>query len=112
MLFGFMDRDMFMQFHGGAISHKAMWEWDNILQWEGHIVEDLNSEADKDIKMKHENSSDEELDEGDIEEGDESDEGDENKDEDEDDDDEDRIISEYSEVLNNNILIEKGYGTL
>ncbi|KAG1831269.1 hypothetical protein EV424DRAFT_1573313 [Suillus variegatus] len=113
----FVDRDMFMQFRGGAVGHKAMQEWDNILQWEGHIVEDLESEADEDIEMEDEDSSDEELDEGDIEEGDESDEGDENEDEDDDDDDdededEDRIIAEYGEVLDDDILIEEGYGAL
>jgi hypothetical protein len=92
-----------------------MREWDNILQQEGHVVEDLDSEADEDIKMEHKNSSEKELDEGDIEEGDKNDEGDENEDEDNDDDkddDKDRIIAEYGEVLDNDILIEVGYGTL
>jgi hypothetical protein len=107
MLTRFVDRDMFMRFRGGAIGHKGMRDWDDVLQCEEHIAEDLNSEADKDIEMEDEDGSDDKLDEGDVKEGDKSDEGDENED-----NDEDRIIAEYGEVLDDDILIEEGYGAL
>ncbi|KAI6041105.1 hypothetical protein EDC04DRAFT_2893503 [Pisolithus marmoratus] len=34
----FVDRDMFMRFRGGVIGHKAMRDWDEFLQCEGHGV--------------------------------------------------------------------------
>jgi len=32
----FVDRDMFMWFHGGRIGHKAICNWDEFLLLEGH----------------------------------------------------------------------------
>jgi hypothetical protein len=110
ILFRFVDRDMFMRFRGGAVGHKAMRGWDDILQQDGHVIEDLDGEVEEDIEMDDEDSSDEELDEEDIE-GDESEDSDET-DEDEEESDEDWIIADYGEVLDDDILADEGYGAL
>jgi hypothetical protein len=84
--------------------------WDDILQRDGHVIEDLDGEAKEDIEMDDEDSSDEELDEEDIE-GDES-EDDETDEDGGESDEEDWIIADYGEVLDDNILADEGYGAL
>jgi hypothetical protein len=86
-----------------------MQEWDNILQCEGHIAKEY-VEANKDIRMEDEGSVAEELDEeGGVEED--------NEEEHEEDnilskDTEDCVTAEHSEVLDDDILADEGYGAL
>jgi hypothetical protein len=102
----------FMRFRGGAVGHKAMRGWDDILQRDGHVIEDLDDEAEEDIETDDEDSSDEELDMEDIE-GDESEDDETDTDsEDEGESDEDWIIADYGEVLDDDILADEGYGAL
>ncbi|KAG2070620.1 hypothetical protein BDR04DRAFT_1155262 [Suillus decipiens] len=120
----FVDRDMFMRFRGGAVGHKGMREWDDILQREGHVPEDSDDETED----MDEAAITEEFDEDGIAEGDKGDadedecdeedeEGNNNEIEEDDDDglmdnDEDEIIADDGKELDDNILIEEGYGAL
>jgi len=126
---------MFMRFRGGAVGHKGMRDWDDILQREGHIPEDSDDEAEEDIQMTDHadeefdvddediagedeaDESDDEEDEDDDDDGDDDDEDEDEDDEDDEDDilrddEEDKIIAEDGEELDDNILMEEGYGAL
>jgi hypothetical protein len=112
-LLRFVDRDMFMRFQGNAVGHKGMQEWDNILQCEGHIPKDSDDEAEDIADEFDEDGIDEE---GDADEDEED--GDEDEDEDEGehdilmDDDKDEIVADDGKELDDNILMEEGYGAL
>jgi hypothetical protein len=115
----FVDRDIFMRFRGGGIGHKAMQEWDKFLQ--GGETE---SGAQEDSEMWGDESDLE--DEGDMEDLEEegTDEDEEGTDEDEegsdadvgqdddDDDEDDRVLADKGKELDDDLLAEKGYGTL
>ncbi|KAG2072997.1 hypothetical protein BDR04DRAFT_1116543 [Suillus decipiens] len=90
----FVVRDMFMRFQGGAVGHKA--DEDIQMEDEGSVAEELNEEGG----VEEDNKEDEDNEE------------DKDKDEEDEEDVEDHITAEYSEVLNDNILANEGYGAL
>ncbi|KAG1855212.1 hypothetical protein DFJ58DRAFT_660000 [Suillus subalutaceus] len=111
----FIDRDIFMRFHGGGIGHKAMREWDEFLQ--GGETE---SGAQEDSEMRGDESDLE--DEGDMEDLEEegTDEDEEGTDEDKEgsdtdvgqDNDDDRVLADEGEELDDDLFAEEGYGAL
>ncbi|KAI6012318.1 hypothetical protein PISMIDRAFT_42560, partial [Pisolithus microcarpus 441] len=96
-------RDMFMRFQGGAVRHKAMRDWDNFLQREGHSTQGGNGQAHDD-EDDYDGSDDEvaseedemdELEDGSNDGKDEERPGDESEDE----DDVICIVADEGEVL-------------
>ncbi|KAI6112660.1 hypothetical protein F5141DRAFT_1003094, partial [Pisolithus sp. B1] len=108
----FVDRDMFMRFRGGAVGHKAMRDWDEFLQREGHGVggngQAHDNEDDHDGPYEEVASEEDEVDE--LDDG--SDDGkDEERpgDESEEEDDDVRVVADEGEVLDYDIFEAEGY---
>ncbi|KAG2046039.1 hypothetical protein BDR06DRAFT_899875, partial [Suillus hirtellus] len=106
-IYSFVDRDIFMQFCGGRIGHKATRDWDEILQLKQHGAEEAEAEEGDDAPDAAEEEEEWEDIEDDLDDVDKSDD-----EEEDDEDDEDRVIAGEGEELDDDILAEEGYGAL
>ena len=99
-----------MRFRGGAVGHKSMRQWDDILQRDGHGAD--KNRDDMDMEDADPNGSEDDWidDENDIEEVDDDDSSD--GEEREYLDDEDRVVADNGEELDDDVLAEEGYGVL
>jgi hypothetical protein len=105
LIYRFVDRDMFMQFWGGGVGHKATRDWDEFLQSEGHEPNEVGDDSsDEENDEEEEDSEDEDI-EADVNEEPEDSSSDEE-------DEEDIVIADNSEELDDDILAEEGYGAL
>jgi len=108
-IYSFIDRDMFMRFHGGGVGHKATRDWDEFLQGEGHggkEAEDEGLDSEEDILEMEGSEDDLEDIQADINEEDSS------SDEEEEEEEEDALVADDGEELDDNVLAQEGYGAL
>jgi hypothetical protein len=107
---------MFMRFRGGAVGHKAMRDWDQLLQREGHGVagdEQTSDDEDNDagsgsVEVESEEDSMDEDDEPTGSDGSDNEEdkeipGDESGDEGD-------VMADDGEILDDDIFEAEGYG--
>lgn len=109
-----------MRYRGGGIGHKATWDWNDTLQYEGHGAEEVEEadEGDSDIDVGEDDSEEGDIwddeDDGNNENGNNDDgNGEDGNGEDGNDEgDEDRVLADEGEELDDDILAEEGYGAL
>jgi hypothetical protein len=108
-IYSFVDRDMFMRFHGGGVGHKAMRDWDEFQQGEGHggeEAEDEGLDSEEDILEMEGSEDDLEDIQADINEEDSS------SDEEEEEEEDDALVADDGEELDDDVLAQEGYGAL
>ncbi|KAG2337819.1 hypothetical protein BDR05DRAFT_952336 [Suillus weaverae] len=122
----FVDRDMFMRFRGGGVSHKVSCKWDAFLQSDGARMmneeeeedddgDDDDDDDDDDDEEEEEEEEEEEDEDEDEDEDEEDEDGDDEEEDDENNDDEedpDRVEADEGEELDDDFLAAEGYGAL